>query len=159
LQATRALRGEIRKWAETCKLNPDPEVPLNWRAGDNWRVLLAIADDLGRGDEARKAALVLSGGLPDLDPALLLLMDIRTIFDTFGSDRISSVELLEKLHALENGMWLEWRGPDDDMQPHELSAHELPRILGGFGIRPHTIWPPGERNVRGPSRKGYRRED
>lgn len=165
LRATGALRYEIRKWADTCKLNPEPELPLNWRAGDNWRPLLAIADDLGRSEEARKAALVLSGGLPDEDSALLLLLDIRTIFDTLGVDRISSADLLDKLHALEDSIWLEWRGPNDDQHPHELTPNELARMLGGsrlgggFGIRPHTIWPPGGRNVRGPSRKGYRRQD
>jgi hypothetical protein len=159
-----ALRGEIHKWADTCKLNLDPEIPLNWRAGDNWRPLLAIADDLGRGEEAREAALVLSGGLPDEDPALLLLIDIRTIFNTLGVDRISSAQLLEQLHAMESGMWQEWRGPNDDQHPHRLTANELARMLGGrfgggFGIRPHTIWPRGGRNTRGPSSKGYYRSD
>jgi hypothetical protein len=159
------FRDEIRKWSENCGLNPDPELPLNWRAADNWRVMIAIADDFGRGDEARKAALVLSGGLTDEDPALLLLIDIRTIFDMLGTDRISSSELLGKLHALEEGMWLEWRGPNDDQQPHSLTATELARMLGGsklgggFGIRPHTIWPLGGRNARGASKKGYFRGD
>jgi len=54
--------------------------------------------------------------MPDEDPALLLLLDIRTIFDTLGVDRISSAELLEALHALEDSVWLEWRGPNDDQQ-------------------------------------------
>jgi hypothetical protein len=162
---TEALRGDIQSWAETCKLNPEPATPLRLRAADNWRPLLAIADDFGRGEETRQAAMMLSSGLPDEDPALLLLIDIRVIFDTLGVDRIASAELLERLHALEDGIWLEWRGPNDDQQPHKLTPNELARILGGsrlgggFGIRPHTIWPLGGRNERGFSSKGYYRKD
>jgi Protein of unknown function (DUF3631) len=165
IEATNALKNEIRNWANGCKLNPDPATPLKWRASDNWRLLLAIADDLERGEEARKAALILSSGLPDEDPALLLLMDIRGIFDASGLDRITSAELLARLHALPDGIWLEWRGPNDDQLPHKLTANELARMLGGsrfgggFGIRPRTVWPRGGRNERGPSAKGYYRKD
>ena len=44
-----AAREEIRKWAATCSLASDLEMPpmLRNRAADNWRVLLAIADNLG----------------------------------------------------------------------------------------------------------------
>jgi Protein of unknown function (DUF3631) len=44
-----ASRVEIQKWAATCTLAREPEMPpgLHNRAADNWRVLLAIADDLG----------------------------------------------------------------------------------------------------------------
>jgi hypothetical protein len=140
------LRAEIQKWANTCNLNPDPEVPLKNRAADNWRVLLAIADDLGRGDEARKAALALSGGLPDEDPKVLLLIDIRDVFNATSVDRISSAILLEKLHAIEMGMWMEWRGPNDDQQPHKLTANELARAVRSFGIHPRTVWQLGPRH-------------
>jgi len=49
-----ASRTEIEKWAATCKLNPEPDMPgeLHNRAADNWRVLLAVADDLGHGHAA-----------------------------------------------------------------------------------------------------------
>jgi hypothetical protein len=50
-----AARAEIQKWAATCKLARNPEMPpaLDNRLGDNWRVLLAIADNLGHGEAAR----------------------------------------------------------------------------------------------------------
>ena len=153
------LREAIRKWAGSCKLDPDPENPLKNRRADNWRVLLAIADNLGRGEEARAAALTLSGGLPDDDPRVYLLEDIRGVFDALGVDRIASSVLLEKLHAVEGGMWLEWRGPNDDQQPHKLTANELARLLRDFKISPRTVSPLGSRLLRGPSSRGYFRRD
>jgi len=54
-----AARGEIGKWAVTCQLAPDPVMPpeLANRAADNWRPLLAIADDLGHGDARERPQL------------------------------------------------------------------------------------------------------
>ena len=50
------------------------------RAADNWRVLLAIADDLGHGEEARAAAIALCADRPDEDPGVVFLTDVRTVF-------------------------------------------------------------------------------
>jgi hypothetical protein len=87
-----ATRVEIRKWAEICKLAPDPDMPptLRNRAADNWRVLVAIADNLGHGEAARAAAVVLYANRPDEDAGVVLLTDIRNIFGRLAVDRISS---------------------------------------------------------------------
>ena len=81
-----AARAEIQKWAATCTLAREPEMPpeLHNRAADNWRVLLAIADDLGHGEAARAAAVALSVNRLDEDPGVILLTDIRTVFDSLG---------------------------------------------------------------------------
>ena len=71
----------------------------------------------------------------------------------------TTAEVLERLHAVENGMWLEWRGPNDDQQTHKLTANELAWLLRGFGIHPRTVWPPGSRHLRGKSSRGYYRRD
>jgi Protein of unknown function (DUF3631) len=58
-----AAREEVLRWAATCVLNPDPDMPANFnRPADRWRVLLAIADNLGHGEDARAAAQVLNAG-------------------------------------------------------------------------------------------------
>jgi len=77
-----AAREEIRKWAATCSLASDPEMPpmLRNRAADNWRVLLAIADNLGHGEAARCAATKLSSNRLDEDPGVVLL----AIFETYS---------------------------------------------------------------------------
>jgi hypothetical protein len=150
-----AARTEIGKWAATCSLAYDPEMPslLRNRAADNWRVLLAIADDLGRGEAARSAATALCSNHSDEDPGIMLLTDIRTVFLRRGSDRIASAFLVQALLEFDDGLWNEWRGPRDDRPPRKLTQGELARLLRTFGIRPRTIWPkqrrPGDKSARG----------
>jgi hypothetical protein len=150
-----AAREEIKKWAATCSLARDPIMPptLRNRAADNWRVLLAIADDLGHDEDARSASIVLCANQPDEDPGVVLLADIRTVFLARGVDRITSLALVEALVGLDYGLWNEWRGPHDDRPPHKLTQGELAQLLSRFNIRPRTIWPlhrrPGDTSGRG----------
>jgi hypothetical protein len=55
-------REAIQKWAARCTLSREPEMPAGFqgRTADNWRPLLAIADDFGvdYGEAARAAAVV-----------------------------------------------------------------------------------------------------
>lgn len=101
---------------------------LRNRAADNWRILLSIADDLGHGEDARAAAIALCANRPDEDPGVILLNDIR-VFDTMGVDRISSLALVEALHAIEDGLWLDWRGPNDDRPPRKLNQSETRPVV------------------------------
>jgi hypothetical protein len=151
-----AARAEIQKWAATCVLNRDPEMlpGLHNRAADNWRVLLAVADDLGHGEAARAAATTLSANRLDEDIGIVLLIHVRAVFEALSVNRISSEVLVAELHKLDDGMWLDWRGPNDDRPPHKLTQSELARLLRNFNIRPRTIWP--ENRVPGAkSRRGY----
>jgi hypothetical protein len=150
-----ALQGEIRKWVNACTLAEDPLNPLKNRRADNWRPLLAIAESLGRGEEARTISVKLSAGLPDDDYGVYLLEDIRDIYDELNVDRIKSVELVSKLHTIEGGIWSEWRGTKDELQPHMLTQTELGRLLADFQIKAKTIWDRSSRKSRGPSGKGY----
>jgi hypothetical protein len=156
-----ASREQIARWATTCSLAQDPDMPpsLRNRAADNWRVLFAIADDLGHGEEARAAAVALNSGRLDEDPGVLLLIDIRVVFEALGVDRIVSTALVEVLHGLDDRMWMDWRGPNDDRPPHKLNQAELARLLRGLGIRPKTIWPvprqPGSKSGRGYMRSQF----
>src|ERR1700692_867115 len=55
------VREAIGKWAARCNLNRNPDMPAGFRGrtAENWRCLVAIADDLGFGyDEAARAAAV-----------------------------------------------------------------------------------------------------
>ena len=79
-----------------------PSLPdLNDRAADNWELPLAIAD-LAGGDwptRARLAAVGLSG---DADAkaetiGVQLLAAIKAVFETLGTDRITSEHLAERL--------------------------------------------------------------
>jgi hypothetical protein len=149
-----ASRDQIRRWSASCALTSDPDMPssLRNRESDNWRPLLAIADDLGHGESARAAAVGLCANRPDEDPGVIALTDTRTIFFALNADRIASAALTVAMHDLDDGMWTDWRGPHDDRQPHKLTQSELARLLRPFGIRPRTIWPAN----RGPGSKSYR---
>jgi hypothetical protein len=150
-----AARHQIQIWERRCSLAPDPVIPagLRNRAADNWRVLLAIADDLGHGDEARSAAIALSANRLYTEPGIALLADILEVFQQKGVDRLTSKELVAALLALNDGDWNEWRGPKEDRQPHRLTQSELAAMLRPFHIKPRTIWPKarksGSRSSRG----------
>jgi hypothetical protein len=133
-----AAREEIRKWAATCRLNVDPEMPPGFinRAADNWRCLFATADDLGNGDDARAAAVALRSRRSDEDPGVVLLDNIRTVFP---ADRIASVALVKTLIEIEDAPWSEWRGLRDDRPARKLTQTELAFLLRPFGIRPRSI--------------------
>ena len=161
-QERNMMREKFSRWAANFPLNPpEPATPpeLSDSAADNWRVLLAIADDLGHGAEARAAALALSEHQKE-DETILLLTDIRTVFDTFHVDRFWVEALVEALLHMPDSQWSDWRGPHGDLQPHKLTTRELRGVLRSFSIRPaHTIFQHGTRQQRGPSNKGWYRSD
>ena len=144
-----ATRDLLQKWAATCTLAQDRTMTL--REGDNWRVLLAIADALGHGEAARAAEAALNAGRMDEDPGVKLLTDIRAVFDTNVIDRIWSAALVETLVAFEDGFWNEWRGLRDDRVSRKLTQGELARLLRMFTIRPRTV------RIGKETRQGYYR--
>jgi hypothetical protein len=145
-----ASREQIRKWAATCVLEQDPDIPLINRAADNWRVLLAIADNLGHGEEARAAARELTANRPDEDPGVILLGDILAVFSRRRIDRIASADLVAELIAV-NDFWTDWR---DERPGRKLTQGDLACLLRPFRIKSKSIWPV-ERTPTSRSRKGY----
>ena len=133
--------------------NSDPPVPekLNDRAADNWRPLFAIADLVSEewSRMARDAALVLSGGeeLENESVGVLLLRDIRTIFERHQSDRLSSELIASELVGMEDRPWPEWyRGKP-------ISPRQIAKKLGPFGIKPKVI------RIGGDTPRGYQLAD
>jgi hypothetical protein len=115
-----------------------------------WRPLLAIADDLGRGVEAREAATVLQAGRSDEDQSVVLLRDIRSVFDRLGCEAIFSDDLVAALLALDEAPWSEWRGLTDDRPARPLTKNLLADLLRPFASS-RSIW------IGSKSLKGYRR--
>lgn len=116
----------------------DPFTPedLNDRAADNWRPLLAIADQAGGTwpEQARSAARLLSGTAEaDESATVLLLEDVQSIFQRPGSDQLPSATLIAELVAMEDRPWPEWN------RGKELSATGLARLLRPFGIKPKKV--------------------
>lgn len=118
-----------------------PELPeaLSDRAQDNWEPLLAIADYAG-GDwpeTARHAALKIFSKGRDEDNAsagVMLLTDIQDIFESAPTcTRISTEELLQKLHEMEDRPWPEW------FKGKPITARQIAKHLKPFGIKPKKI--------------------
>jgi hypothetical protein len=165
IQRFDAVRRRIVTWAQGAKFRPDPPLPkvLHGRQGDNWRVLIAIADSFGApwGKMAREAAVAFAAGSGDEDSLILLLYDIRTIFRAGNLDRIKSAVLIRELIDMEDGvgLWGAWRGENDDQSPHEITQAEVASLLRRLdGLRPQTVFERGSRQSRGPSGRGYYRK-
>jgi len=84
------------------------------------------------------AAIELSIG-QDEDLGVRLLEDIRDLFDLRpGIDRLTSAAMVDCLLELPDGLWSEWRGPQDNQVPHRMSQGGLATMLAPFGIRSRT---------------------
>jgi Protein of unknown function (DUF3631) len=118
----------------------DPALPegIVNRAADNWRPLLAIADEAGGEwpERARKAAEAAHiAAADDAESRLeLLLGDIR---DALGDKaEMSSADLVKALVELEGRPWAELG------KSHKpLTQNRLARMLKPLGIAPHKIGP------------------
>jgi putative DNA primase/helicase len=118
-----------------------PEIKSD-RARDNWRPLLAIADALG-GEWpalARQAAIELST-IADNDIGedlkVLLLEDIRVVFDTLQVDRVATAQLLHDLLDMEQRPWRTCNSG------RALSPEKLSAMLRQFDIHSHKWAEPG----------------
>ena len=146
------VRAQSERWAASVQLNLDPEIPAELshdpRLADNCRPLLAIADNLDRGAEARTALIELCAGWPNPDVGVQALADARKVwaskaehlFTLGGCDRISKKALVAGLIE-QNPFWESWRGRNDKGQPHQLTPAELSALLRNFGILTKTVWP------------------
>jgi len=117
LEEARPLREGLERWAADAidrlrEARPSVPEALHDRAADGWEPLLAIADMAG-GDwprRARAAALALHGDGQASEEALgvQLLADVRSVFEARGTDRLTTVEIVEGLMEIGDGPWPEW---------------------------------------------------
>lgn len=149
------IMAQLVAWADSyfdtiSTLVPDMPAGITDRPADVWEPLLAVADVAGGAwpERARRAAEHLNAERVAVDPSLgaQLLGDIRNIFTSSATDRLSSEELVERLCALEEAPWGDLRGK-------ALDARGLARRLRQFDVRPHTI------RVQDRTPKGYEQTD
>jgi hypothetical protein len=147
-----AIASRVARWTadhagKIAEIDPEPLDRLHDRAADNWRPLLTIAEEAG-GDwpeRAQIAAVMLSAdGAADQDSLrTMLLGDIRAYFQSKGTDRQSSDELVKHLISLDERPWSELH------KGRPLTKAGLARLLKPFGILPTTIRFDGIQTAKG----------
>ncbi len=140
LDALEPLRRQAFTWAQDHanalkRAEPDLPAGLRGRAADNWRHLIAIADEAGGSwpQRARHAAETLDAVRSEVTTAVMLLEDIRAAFDEAQVDRMTSGHLTEALAAGEDRPWPEWKAG------RPITPNQLARLLKPFRICPATI--------------------
>lgn len=148
------LRQRAMRWADDNgeKLDgAEPDMPPGFdnRLGENWRLLLAIADHAA-GEwpaRARKAALKLSEIEDSASTGVQLLTAIKAIFDGVNSakplDRISSAELATTLGEDTTSPFSEWKNGK------LITQTQLARLLKPFRVYPEQTRLPSGGKLRG----------
>jgi putative DNA primase/helicase len=126
---TALIKAALGSWADMHKDELSHAEPalvegLDDRQQDIWMPLLAIADAIGYGDEARVWARTLTNAIPrPPDPAVQILNDVKRVLDAFDGSKIPSAMLADLRNALDE------RDYEDD-----LTTMQLSKRLAGFGI-------------------------
>jgi hypothetical protein len=133
-----------------------PALPdeLSDRIQDGAEAIIAIADMLGCGDDARHALVHLTAEKARTDSSeslrLQLLRDTRAAFAIHGDRNLQTKELLQALYVNEDGFnWLA------GYYGRKLEDRDLASLLRDYGISSHSVWSPPLQT----SAKGYRYDD
>jgi hypothetical protein len=129
-----------------------PSIPsdINDRAADNWRPLFAIADVCHEewGEIARNAALELSGVDDDESNSIVLLRDLRDIFEREKLENsetvaMSSAEIAMALGEMEDRNWPEYR------HGKPITPTQIAKLLKPFGITSRKVTGGAGRQLQG----------
>ena len=133
------LRRQIARWVQDsgdglCKAHIRAVKGLNDRQYDNWRPLLQIAKRIGGDwlDNAVDAALALSAQEEgdENSKGVLLLQDLRKLFEDEGDEKLGTAFILDALEKMDERPWPEYR------RGEPITARQLAELLKPFGIRP-----------------------
>lgn len=141
-KVTATLRRKIRRWVidntEALRNNRSTlTIPENDRATDNWSPLAAIVKTIEGHwfDKLKSAAKAMSNIKDDTDDdqSILLLKDIREVFNSINTDKIFSADLVRHLNGMEERPWGELK------RGYGLSTNTLARFLSPFKIKSKKI--------------------
>lgn len=135
------LRDQLVDWSNVVRAiagDTWPEMPtgVEDRAADVWEPLITVAELAGGQwpEAARVAAVTVvteaKGARPSV--GVLLLRDIRTVFDQLGSVRLVTDQLLTNLREIEESPWAVIR------KGEPLDARGLAQRLSKYGIAPKS---------------------
>jgi putative DNA primase/helicase len=119
-------------------LTPDGRAALDDRAADNWEALLIIADVAG-GDwpkRAREIAIEISAVRNEqtVDDRLLLLADVRAIFNRLGGQPLTPSQVVNQLYALEERPWAAYGARETP-----ITADRIGKMLASFNVTSQKV--------------------
>ena len=145
------MQGKMLRWIsdnanslQSC--NPVFTNTMENRTKDIWKPLFAIAQTISEGCLAelhRAARVILDDQSDDVVDDSTLLKDIKSIFDDTNEERLSTMDLLNRLYQINEHGW----GVKEYGQ-HVLNPHTLARRLLKFCIKP-VQWRDGDCRYRG----------
>ena len=114
----------------------DPDMEMINRNRDNWRPLFAIANVIGEEwpNRIREAAAILAPRGSETF-GIMLLADIKMLFEDNNTDRLASAEICDDLSALEGRPWAEWKA-SKGASPKPITKNQLAQLLKPFHIAP-----------------------
>jgi len=150
-EQTQSIRQKLKRWAndhfDNVQNNQiEPPTCGNDRAVDNWIPIFTLAHQAGERwfKKIENSYKLLTSKEEEHTSQIMLLLDIKSIFDDLkakepprdGLDeaikrkpvRISSAELVEKLIALEERPWCEWK------KGYPMTKNSLAKLLKAFRI-------------------------
>jgi Protein of unknown function (DUF3631) len=152
----RGVLKEVAAWAKASRQNVKRWVRrdlkfLQDREAELWQPLFSVCQVAApqRVEELRLIALRISHSKESDEPekGVLLLRDVRAIFERNGEDRIATTGLIYALHQCEESPWSSW------WEGRGLDARSLARLLRPFKISPQNV------RIDGSVMKGYVRDD
>ena len=152
LQAeTAKVKSQCLRWVQDHEdaLKNTPVRPLEGlsdRAADNWHSLLAVAALVGEPcvqETITVARATASTVTSEETVKVQLLCDIRDIFSDQNADRLLSKILCDRLAAMQEKPWAEWK------QGKPITPNQLARLLKGFGITSQDMRCSGEEKGKG----------
>jgi hypothetical protein len=149
------VRRRVEAWSDKNRdglRGAHPEMPaeLSDRMQEGCECLVAIADVVGCGAEARHALVdVFSAERMDDQESLCLrlLRDVKTVFDSTGTTRLST-------DALITGLCRDSEAPWDSYYGRGAEGRDIAVLLRPYGIKSTTV-----ALKDGKRAKGYKRED
>ena len=148
------MRSQLARWAhhsgEALGLAQpaQPEGFMN-RTASNWQLMFAIADSLGEeaGARARAIAQHIAGVTDMASAGVLLLQDVKTMFEASTLDYLTSKTIIERLTADPEKPWAEWS------RDKPITEKGVAVLLHEYRIVSRAVGPKDARA------KGYRKAD
>jgi hypothetical protein len=141
-----ALRQRLATWADdvgSVTGNAWPELPagVEDRNHEIWEPLIAVADSAGGDwpDVARTACSALVSASEDRSYSLgvILLRDLKTVFDRSGQQKLSTDYLIDMLTSTHSG--LDDDAPWADLHGTGLDPRKLARLLKPYDVKSKKI--------------------